>query len=208
MYAFQYHRPSSLVDAAKLITGDAKLLAGGHTLIPTMKQRLANPSALIDLAGVAELRGIQKSAPILAAVFIFVVLSSIGLPGLNGFAGEFLILTGSFITKRWFAVVAATGVILAALYLLWAFQRAFHGMPDEANANVPDLSWKEGLVMLPLMAIILFTGIYPKPLLSRMEPSVNHLIRHVEVHTHYRQPPVAVVGPAVVAAPSTQGGGK
>jgi carbon-monoxide dehydrogenase medium subunit len=62
MYAFQYHRPSSLVDAAKLLTGDAKLLAGGHTLIPTMKQRLANPSALIDLSGVAELRGIQKSA--------------------------------------------------------------------------------------------------------------------------------------------------
>ena len=61
MYAFQYHRPSSLVDAAKLITGDAKLLAGGHTLIPTMKQRLANPSALIDLSGIAELRGIQKS---------------------------------------------------------------------------------------------------------------------------------------------------
>jgi aerobic carbon-monoxide dehydrogenase medium subunit len=62
MYAFQYHHPSSLVDAAKLLTGDAKLLAGGHTLIPTMKQRLANPSALIDLSGVAELRGIQKSA--------------------------------------------------------------------------------------------------------------------------------------------------
>jgi NADH-quinone oxidoreductase subunit M len=155
----------------------------------------------------SELRGIQKSAPILAAVFIFVVFSSIGLPGLNGFAGEFLILTGTFLTHRWFAVVAATGVILAALYLLWAFQRAFHGMPDEANANVADLNWKEGLVMLPLLAIILFTGIYPKPLLSRMEPSVNHLIRHVEVHSHYRQPPVAVVGPAVVAAPA-QGGGK
>jgi NADH-quinone oxidoreductase subunit M len=136
-----------------------------------------------------------------------VVFSSIGLPGLNGFAGEFLILTGTFLTHRWFAVVAATGVILAALYLLWAFQRAFHGVPDEANANVADLNWKEGLVMLPLLAIILFTGIYPKPLLSRMEPSVNHLIRHVEVHSHYRQPPVAVVGPAVVAAPA-QGGGK
>jgi len=62
MYAFQYHRPASLADAAKLLTGDAKLLAGGHTLIPTMKQRLANPSALIDLSRVSELRGIDKSA--------------------------------------------------------------------------------------------------------------------------------------------------
>jgi carbon-monoxide dehydrogenase medium subunit len=62
MYAFQYYRPASLADAAKLLTGEAKLLAGGHTLIPTMKQRLANPSALIDLSGVAELRGIEKTA--------------------------------------------------------------------------------------------------------------------------------------------------
>jgi carbon-monoxide dehydrogenase medium subunit len=62
MYAFQYHRPQSLADAAKLLTGDAKLLAGGHTLIPTMKQRLANPSALVDLSRVPELRGIQKGA--------------------------------------------------------------------------------------------------------------------------------------------------
>jgi len=62
MYGFQYHRPASLADAAKLLTGDAKLLAGGHTLIPTMKQRLANPSALIDLSRVAELRGIEKAS--------------------------------------------------------------------------------------------------------------------------------------------------
>ncbi|MBO0741795.1 MAG: FAD binding domain-containing protein, partial [Hyphomicrobiaceae bacterium] len=62
MYAFQYHRPASLADAAKLLTGDAKLLAGGHTLIPTMKQRLANPSALIDLSRVSELRGIEKGS--------------------------------------------------------------------------------------------------------------------------------------------------
>ena len=74
-------------------------------------------------------------APIFAGVFTVVMLSSIGLPGLNGFVGEFLILLGSFLTRRWWAVVAATGVILAALYLLWAYQRVFHGEPDEDNAT-------------------------------------------------------------------------
>ena len=156
---------------------------------------------------IAELGGLQKSMPILAAIFLAVVMSALGLPGLNGFVGEFLVLVGTFLTHRWWAVVAVSAIVSGAIYLLWAYQRAFHGVPDEANANVADLNWKEGLVMLPLLAIILFTGIYPKPLLSRMEPSVNHLIRHVEVHSHYRQPPVAVVGPAVVAAPA-QGGGK
>ena len=68
-----------------------------------------------------------------------VMLSSIGVPGLNGFVGEYLILIGSFLTARWWAVVAATGVILAALYLLWAYQRVFHGEPDEANKGFAEL---------------------------------------------------------------------
>ena len=78
------------------------------------------------------------------------MLSSIGLPGLNGFVGEFLILLGSFLTARWWAVVAAAGVILAALYLLWAYQRVFHGEPDEDNATFRELRLREGLVMAPL----------------------------------------------------------
>lgn len=123
------------------------------------------------------------------------VFSSIGLPGLNGFAGEFLILIGSFVTRRWWAVVAATGVILAALYLLWAFQRVFHGAPDEPNEKIRDLTWSEGLVMAPLMAIILFTGLYPKPVLDRMEPAVKHLIAHVENHSDYKEPTVATPAP-------------
>ncbi|HET7720191.1 MAG TPA: NADH-quinone oxidoreductase subunit M, partial [Acidimicrobiales bacterium] len=78
---------------------------------------------------IAELGGLQKVAPVFAAVFMVVMLSSIGLPGLNGFVGEFLILIGTFVTHRWWAVVATAGVILAALYLLWAYQRVFHGRP-------------------------------------------------------------------------------
>jgi len=113
-------------------------------------------------------------------VFTLVMLSSIGVPGLNGFAGEFLILIGSFLTARWWTVVAATGVILAALYLLWAYQRVFHGEPDEANATFPDLLLKEKLAMVPIIALIFFLGIYPKPLLDRIEPSVKELVTHME----------------------------
>ena len=88
---------------------------------------------------ISELKGLQKVAPIFAGVFMVVMLSSIGVPGLNGFVGEYLVLIGSFLTARWWAVVAATGVILAALYLLWAYQRVFHGEPDEANKSFAEL---------------------------------------------------------------------
>jgi len=140
---------------------------------------------------IADLRGIQKPAPIFAAVFMLVMLSSIGLPGLNGFVGEFLILIGSFLTYRWWTVVAATGVILAALYLLWAYQRVFHGEPDEANAGFAELRIGEGLVMAPLIGIIVFCGVFPKPMLDRIEPSVKSLISHVEAHSNYHEPQVA-----------------
>jgi NADH-quinone oxidoreductase subunit M len=119
------------------------------------------------------------------------MLSSVGLPGLNGFGGEFLILLGSFLTRRWWTVVAATGVILAAVYLLWAYQRVFHGEPDEENASIRDLSWKEGLVMAPLLGLIVFLGVYPKPVLDRIEPAVDKLVVHIEDHSDYREPEVA-----------------
>jgi NADH:ubiquinone oxidoreductase subunit 4 (subunit M) len=143
---------------------------------------------------IAALKGLQRSAPILAAVFTVVMLSSIGLPGLNGFNGEFLILVGSFLTRRWWTVVAATGVILAALYLLWAYQRVFHGEPDEENASTPDLSWRDGLVMAPLLGLIVFLGVYPKPMLDRIEPAVDKLVRHIEHHSDYSEPEVAAAG--------------
>ncbi len=128
---------------------------------------------------ISELKGLQKSAPIMAAVFTVVMFSSIGLPGLNGFVGEFLTLLGAFASHRWWAVVATIGVILAALYLLWAYQRVFHGTPDEANRSMPDLKAREALVLAPLLGLIVFLGVYPKPVLDRMEPSVVALIDHV-----------------------------
>ncbi len=137
---------------------------------------------------IAELGGIQKVAPIFAAGFMIVMLSSIGVPGLNGFIGEYLILIGSFQTARWWTVVATAGVILAALYLLWAYQRVFHGEPDEDNASFPELRAKEALVLLPFIAAIVFTGVYPKPLLDRIEPSVDALVAHVVANSDFEIP--------------------
>ncbi|HZN16422.1 MAG TPA: NADH-quinone oxidoreductase subunit M [Acidimicrobiales bacterium] len=129
---------------------------------------------------ISELHGLQKSVPLLAAAFLVVMLSSVGLPGLNGFVGEFLILLGTFVTHRWWAVVGTSGVILAAVYLLWAYQRVFHGEPDGENATMTDLNLRERAVMLPLIAMIVFLGVYPKPVLDRINPSVHRLIDHVE----------------------------
>jgi NADH-quinone oxidoreductase subunit M len=143
---------------------------------------------------ISALKGLQAVAPIFAGVFTVVMLSSIGVPGLNGFVGEYLILIGSFLTARWWTVVAATGVILAALYLLWAYQRVFHGEPDEDNRSFPELRLREAAVLLPFVGIIVFTGVYPKPMLDRIEPAVATLIAHVSDKTDYVEPrPTLVV---------------
>ena len=154
---------------------------------------------------ISELNGLQKVAPIMAAAFTLVMLSSIGLPGLNGFVGEFLILLGSFLTFRWWTVIAAGGVILAALYLLWAYQRVFHGTPKDSDLDTPDLSWREGLVLAPLLFLIVFMGIYPKPVLERMEPSVDALLAHVEAVTGYEAPEPAT--PSVIHSAEEGGHG-
>ena len=137
---------------------------------------------------IADLRGIQQVAPIFAAGFMVVMLSSIGVPGLNGFIGEYLILIGSFLSARWWTVVAAAGVILAALYLLWAYQRVFHGEPDDDNRDFPELRLGEGAVLAVFIGLIVFLGVYPKPMLDRIEPSVEALIEHVEEHSDFDAP--------------------
>jgi NADH-quinone oxidoreductase subunit M len=142
---------------------------------------------------ISELSGLQKVAPWLAGIFTVVMFSSIGVPGLNGFVGEFLVLIGTFITHRWYAVVGATGVILAALYLLWAYQRVFHGVPTGDNVAMRDIGWKERWVMVPLLAAIVFLGVYPKPVLTRIQPSVDAVLAHVHDVTGYHQPAVATV---------------
>jgi formate hydrogenlyase subunit 3/multisubunit Na+/H+ antiporter MnhD subunit len=96
------------------------------------------------------------------------------------FPGEFLALAGAFKGARWWAVVAASGVILAALYLLWAYQRVFHGAAEGDNATMRDLRLVEGLVLAPLCALIIVLGVYPKVMLDRIEPSVTALVEHMQ----------------------------
>ena len=129
---------------------------------------------------ISALGGLAGAAPVMAGVFTLVMLSSVGLPGLNGFVGEFLVLLGAFSSGRWWAVVAVVGVILAALYLLWAYQRTFHGPAEGDNATMADLRLSELLGIAPLLALIVFLGVYPKPVLDRIEPSVDALVAHVE----------------------------
>jgi NADH-quinone oxidoreductase subunit M len=129
-------------------------------------------SRLIEAYG-----GIARVVPLLATVLTIVALSSIGLPGTNGFVGEFLVLVGSFQTYPVATAIATTGVIVAAAYLLWSLQRVIYNKLDKAeNEKLPDLSRRELLVLAPLVAGILWIGIYPKPILRRMEPAAQHLI--------------------------------
>jgi NADH-quinone oxidoreductase subunit M len=144
---------------------------------------------------ISELGGIQKVAPIFAGVFMVVMLSSIAVPGLNGFVGEFLILIGSFQTARWWTVIAATGVILAALYLLWAYQRVFHGEIDDANRGFAELKLREAATLAPFLVVIVFTGVYPKPMLDRIEPAVTSLVTHVESRTGFVEPEPLLFSP-------------
>jgi NADH-quinone oxidoreductase subunit M len=152
----------------------------------------------------SELHGLQRVAPILGWVFLAAIMSDIGLPGLNGFIGEFLVLIGTFITHRWWAVVATFGVILSAVYLLWAYQRAFHGPAQAINAGVRDMTWAERITVAPLLAGMIFIGVYPQPLLSRIQPAVNHLIAHVEYADPSFKLPPSTVGHGIYAVPPNQ----
>ena len=145
-----------------------------------------------------ELRGLQKVAPVMAAVFTVFMMASIGVPGLNGFVSEFLVLLGTFITHRWWAVVAVLGVIVSAIYLLWTYQQVFHGVPRAADEKTKDLTWLERGLMAPLIIIIVFLGVFPKPVLDRIDPSVNQLVVHVEKATGHYQPAVATKGTAAL----------
>ncbi len=129
---------------------------------------------------IAEFGGLWKSVPIFAAVFMVVMLSSIGLPGLNGFVGEFLILVGTYLSKSLAAEIAVVGLILGALYMLYAYERVWFGPITKAvNETIADLSAREIAVMAPLMVLMLFMGLYPRLLLSRMEPTVGALLGRV-----------------------------
>jgi NADH-quinone oxidoreductase subunit M len=130
---------------------------------------------------IADYGGLAAVAPGFAAVFVFTALASIGLPGTSGFIGEFLALLGTFQTHPWVALIAATGVIFAAYYMLPMVQRIlFNALDKPANERLPDLSRREIVVLAPLVAGMLWMGVYPKPFLERAEVTLTELIETVE----------------------------
>jgi NADH-quinone oxidoreductase subunit M len=128
----------------------------------------------------ADYGGLAKTMPVFATFFIIAMLSSVGLPGLNGFIGEFLILAGSFQTYPRWTIIAATGVILAAIYLLWLIQRVFFGpITKDENKNVPEIAWNEIAALIPLVVLMVWIGVRPNTFLRKMTPSVQQLLQIV-----------------------------
>jgi NADH-quinone oxidoreductase subunit M len=129
---------------------------------------------------IAEFGGLKKVAPHLVAVFLIVTLSSIGLPGLNGFVGEFLILLGAVRWSPRAGAFAASGVILSAAYMLWMFQRVNYGpVNNEKNASLRDLSVREWIVLVPIVAMTVLMGVLPNVFLRPIEPSVERMLSQV-----------------------------
>jgi NADH-quinone oxidoreductase subunit M len=157
---------------------------------------------LAERVGTNDIRrmgGLATRVPVLAGVFLFMALASVGLPGLNNFVSEFLVLLGTFVTGEPWAVAAVVAVVLSAVYLLWAYQRMFHGVPaiaggsDEAPSNghgngsgaaaasrpLRDLIGFEYMILVPLIVAVLFLGLYPKPVLQRIEPATARTVNCV-----------------------------
>ena len=125
--------------------------------------------------------GIGRVAPYFATAFVITALASIGLPGTSGFVGEFLALLGTFETHAVTAIVAATGVVFAAYYMLPMVQRVlFNKLDKPENRTFPDLSRREMVIMGPLVALMIWIGVHPAPFLERMEPSVQVVLERVE----------------------------
>ena len=167
-----------------LFAGSVEAMSGG---ILQMVNHGLSTGALFMLVGalydrrhtraIADFGGLQKAVPILAGIFLFTALSSLGLPGLNGFVGEFLILLGTFFEYRWWVLPATFGIVLAAVYLLWAYQRVFHGpVTNDENRAMLDLNGREIAMLAPLVVLILAIGVYPKPFLEPIEPAAERLV--------------------------------
>src|SRR3989442_25272 len=130
---------------------------------------------------ISEFGGLWAVIPGFSALLLIVCLSSLGLPGLNGFVGEFLILVGTFSVNKWLAAAATTGIIFAAVYLLWMYQRvAFGEIRHEANRRLADLTPREWAVLVPVLVLIVWIGVYPKAFTAKTEASVLALIAQVE----------------------------
>ncbi len=133
---------------------------------------------------IADFGGLWKQVPVLSSVFLVVTLSSVGLPGLNGFVGEFLILLGAFQAHPAWTAVAATGVVLGAMYMLWMFRRVVFGpLTHPENRMLQDMNAREIAMLAPLIALIVFMGVYPQPFLSRIKGAARVALERVEAQS-------------------------
>jgi NADH-quinone oxidoreductase subunit M len=142
--------------------------------------------------------GLAKVMPIYAMLFMVITMASIGLPTLNGFIGEFTILVGAFNKSTTWAVLAATGIVLGAAYMLWMYQQAFFGeITHEENKALKDVSLREQWTLIPLIVLCFWIGLYPKPFFRILEPSIKRIEQ--VVNADYATRPVAQL-----ASPSAQ----
>jgi NADH-quinone oxidoreductase subunit M len=145
---------------------------------------------------IADFGGLSSRMPLYAAIFLVMALSSIGLPGLNGFIGEFMILMGTWNVHWVWAAVAATGIVLGAGYMLWLYQRVMFGrLENSANETLKDLTVREFAIFVPLVVLAFWIGVYPKPFLEIIDKPVERIIRIVN-------PASVPRGPAVSALPA------
>lgn len=135
---------------------------------------------------ISEFGGLAHKSPVYASLFLVVTLSSIGLPGLNGFVGEILILAGTFPMHHIYALIAALAMILGAVYMLWMYQRVFLGkITNPANADVSDIGLRERLLLIPIILVMLWIGVYSAPFLRRMDASLQLVQDRIQ---HARSP--------------------
>ncbi|MEE2965265.1 MAG: NADH-quinone oxidoreductase subunit M [Acidobacteriota bacterium] len=129
---------------------------------------------------ISEYGGLSKVMPAYAAIFLVMTMSSIGLPTLNGFIGEILILQGIFVVNKIWAAFAATGIVLGAAYMLWLYQRTMFGTVDNPkNETLPDLNLREWATFIPLLILAVWIGLYPKPFIDRLDSSVVRVMTRV-----------------------------
>jgi NADH-quinone oxidoreductase subunit M len=157
---------------------------------------------------ISEFGGLKSVMPRLTAGFLLLTLASIGLPGMNGFVGEFLIMLGAFRVDPRYVVVAGLGMILSAVYMLWMFQRVFYGpVTHDENRALPDLSLREGVALVPLVAVAIFMGVAPNVFLTPTEGAVSAVVERLDaVHlVRVKYGPPAPVDPLPLVASRTEG---
>src|SRR3954447_3381636 len=156
---------------------------------------------------IADYGGISQVMPLYATVFLIITMSSIGLPTLNGFIGEFTILVGAFNRVWWWGLVAALGIVLGAAYMLWMYQRVFFGpLNNPDNKGLQDLNRREILYLAPLVILCFWIGLYPKPFLAVLEKPVNYVVAKVAPHYATTAATAVATSPAIPAAPAPAAG--